>query len=97
MLSRPDARHLTSLRLRTAERCLQASQGEEQDREEGSAALAKLYGVRNAKDIGPKLSMDLRGRGDGQNERTLARNVLKFNVTGSVKRLLEEQKGRGGG
>lgn len=25
----------------------------------GSAALAKLYGVRNAKDIGPKLSMYL--------------------------------------
>lgn len=49
--------------------------------------------MRNAKDIGPKLSMDLRGRGgDGQNERTLARNVLKFNVTGSVKRLLEEEK-----
>lgn len=53
--------------------------------------------MRNAKDIGPKLSMDLRGRGDGQNERTLARNVLKFNVTGSVKRLLEEEKrGEGG-
>lgn len=40
--------------------------------------------------------MDL-GGGGGQNERTLARNVLKFNVTGSVKRLLEEQEEDGGG
>lgn len=53
--------------------------------------------MRNAKDIGQKLSMDLGGRGEGQNERTLARNVLKFNVTGSVKRLLEEEKGGEGG
>lgn len=49
--------------------------------------------MRNAKDIGPKLSMDLGGDGGGQNERTLARNVLKFNVTGSVKRLREKEEG----